>query len=141
MLRKDVMNTNLDILKKLGVEANKRQYREANEQEALFRWAELQACTYPELLAMYAIPNAAKRSPIEGARMVKQGLKKGVPDICLPVARRNFAGLYIELKVDKNKTTEHQDVWIQRLRKYGHRVEVCYGWEVAKDVILDYLSK
>jgi hypothetical protein len=140
MLRKDVMVTNLDILKKLREVPQKRQFREAEEQEALFLWADLQACIYPELLAMYAIPNGGSRHKIEAYNLKKQGVKAGLPDICLPIRRKGFIGLYIELKVGKNKTSEHQEKWIERLRKHGHRVEVCYGWEKAKDIILDYLK-
>ena len=43
--------------------------------------------------------------------MKRQGVKAGVPDICLPVARNGYHGLYIELKAGKNKATKNQEKW------------------------------
>jgi TPR repeat protein len=113
---------------------------EADEQAALFTWAKLQESTYPELSLMYAIPNGGSRHVIEAANLKRQGVKAGVPDICLPVLKGHYAGLYIELKVGKNKVSEKQSAWIEKLRNYGHKAEVCYGWEEAKDVIINYLT-
>lgn len=113
---------------------------EAVEQEVIFEWAKLQTNKHPELDAMYAVPNAGKRSKLAGYRMSKQGLKSGVPDICLPVPKHHWAGLYIELKVGRNKTSENQNEWIDKLRKYGHKVEVCYGAESAINALKQYLG-
>ena len=49
-------------------------------------------------------------------------------------------GLWIELKVGRNRTTPAQDEMIDRLRAYGNRVEVCYGWIAAWDVLLEYMG-
>ena len=73
--------------------------------------------------------------------MKKQGVKSGVPDICLPVGRDGYFGLYIELKVGKNNTSPKQDVWIKRLRNMNYCVEVCYGWINAREIIEKYLYK
>lgn len=130
----------LDECKALGKKPKKKTFHEAKEQEVVFEWARLQKCKYPELDLLYAIPNAGKRSRFEGNNMVKQGLRAGVPDICLPVAKHHWSGLYIELKVGRNKTSELQDEWIEKLRKYGHKVEVCYGAESAINAIKQYLG-
>jgi len=113
---------------------------EHDEQVALFEWCSLSEHKYPELTLIYAIPNAGRRSWAAGKRMVKEGLKSGVPDICFPVRRGNFISLYIELKVGKNKPTANQNIWIEKLRLAGHRVEVCYGWVSARQVLEDYLK-
>lgn len=110
------------------------------EQINLFRWAILQECIYPELVLLHHIPNGGKREKKTGARLKMAGVKSGVPDIFLPVSRGQSHGLYIELKVGKNKTTENQDIWIYRLQKQGYQVNVCYGWEEAAKVILNYLK-
>ena len=98
---------------------------EHHDQVALFRWAAWNLARYPELEWMYAVPNAAKRSPRQGAYMKAEGLKAGVPDICLPVARGGYNGLYIEMKIKGNKPTEKQLEWHVALREQGYRVEVC----------------
>lgn len=67
-------------------------------------------------------------------------MKAGVPDLCLPVARGAFNGLYIEMKYGKNKTSPLQDGWIENLRKQHYAVFVCYGWQQAAEVIKKYLN-
>lgn len=113
---------------------------EENEQIALFQWAEFAAVRYPELELMYHVPNEGKRSVRTGSRLKKAGLKSGVPDIVLPVARGGYIGLYIELKYGKNKITENQKNWLRALSEQNHYAAVCYGWEQAKDVIETYLN-
>ena len=113
---------------------------EENEQITLFRWAEFAMNQYPELKLMYHIPNEGKRSKITGARLKAAGLKSGVPDICLPVARGGYIGLYIEMKAGKNKLTDNQEKWLNDLTREGNFTAVCYGWEQAKEVIEKYLS-
>lgn len=106
----------------------------------LFQWAAYMQGQYPELKLMYHIPNEGKRSRSTGARMKREGLKPGVPDICLPVPRGGFHGLYVEMKVGRNKTTDNQDFWLEALKKQGYSTAVCYGWEAAAKVILKYLG-
>ena len=71
---------------------------EGAEQRALFAWAKLNERSHPELALLHAIPNGGKRNPREAANLKAQGVKAGVPDICLPVPRGGCASLYIELK-------------------------------------------
>lgn len=113
---------------------------EHNHQAALIRWAALHTKKYPELKALYAVPNAAKRTARQGAWMKAEGLRAGVPDIVLPVPRGTYAGLFIEMKAGKNKPTPIQMEWHRVLREVGHRVEVCYSWLAAANVIEKYLN-
>lgn len=109
------------------------------EQIVLFHWAEFSVSHYPELELLYHIPNEGKRSAVTGARLKAQGLKSGVPDVCLPTAHGGYIGLYIEMKVKPNKPTENQKRWLRALREAGHMVAVCYGFEEARDLIEKYL--
>ena len=113
---------------------------ETEEQKVIFQWAYMQKGKYPELNLLFAIPNGGYRHPLEAKNLKLQGVKAGVPDIFLPVARGGYYGLWIELKVGKNKTTENQDIWIESLRKQNYRVEVCYGANIAIELILNYLK-
>jgi hypothetical protein len=113
---------------------------ESNNQQALFQWAAYSNIKYPELSLMYHIPNGGKRNVREAARLKKEGVKSGIPDICLPVARGIYHGLYIELKAGKGKASDNQKDWIDRLTNQGYKAEVCIGWEQAKDAILEYLE-
>ena len=116
---------------------------EAEEQCKLMAWAEycVWAGVYPELALLFAIPNGGKRNAAEAAHLKRQGVKAGVPDLCLAVPRGAYHGLYIELKVGTNKPTENQLAWLKLLKQHGYAVAVCYGAEEAKDVIDKYLNQ
>lgn len=119
---------------------SKKIQREGMEQEALFSWATIKSYQYPELESLYHIPNGGTRNKIEAANLKRQGVKAGVPDIHLPVARGKFHGLYIELKAGNNKPTKEQKEWISRLRRQGYAAEVCVGWLQAAELIEKYLK-
>lgn len=113
---------------------------EANEQAALFEWTKWMRGQYPELDLLYHIPNGGSRNEREAANLKRQGVKAGVPDLCLPVARGKFHGLYIEMKYGRNKPSEHQERWITALRAQGYVAEVCYDWRQASELITEYLE-
>lgn len=113
---------------------------EAREQAALIRWSQLQSVKYPELELLYHIPNGGSRHIAEAAQLKRQGVKSGVPDLCLPVPRGSYAGLYIELKAGKNKPTDAQRKWLEQLTQQGYRAITCWGWEAARDEIMRYLE-
>lgn len=118
-----------------------KQPTEAQEQKALFEWAEYAKGRHPELALLYHIPNEARRSYALGREMKAQGLKSGVPDLCLPVPRGGFGALYIEMKRRKEgRLSDNQRGWLKGLKRVGNRAVVCKGWEEARDVILDYLK-
>lgn len=114
---------------------------EAQEQKALFEWAEWAKRRHPELALMYHIPNEARRSYALGKEMKAQGLRSGVPDICLPVPRGGYGALYIEMKRRKDsRLSDNQRGWINGLNRAGNRAVVCKGWEQAKQEIETYLN-
>lgn len=114
---------------------------ESAEQMQLFAWAAWQAGRYPELSWLYHIPNGGKRTKATGGRLKAEGVKSGVPDLCLPVARGRFHGLYIELKRERgNSTTENQERWLEFLKVQGYCAVVCHGCEEAAAVLLGYLQ-
>ena len=114
---------------------------ETAEQQTLFQWARMMCGKWPELKLLYHIPNEGERSQKTGARMKAEGLKKGVPDICLPVARGGNHGLYIELKrVENSRVTQEQLEWIEALMAQGYVAAVCRGCDEAIRLITDYLN-
>lgn len=113
---------------------------EASEQMALMSWAEYARQTMPELGLLHHIPNGGSRNKAEAARFKAMGVKAGVPDLFLPVARGGFHGLYIELKrEDAGRASGAQRDWIEALRAQGYRVELCHGWDAAREVIEGYM--
>jgi len=113
---------------------------ESGHQEALFSWAAYQQGRMPELEYLHHVPNGGSRNTLEAANLKRQGVKAGVPDLCLPVARNGFHGLYIEMKYGKNKTTENQKEWLEELTAQGYFTAVCYGAEEAERIIARYLQ-
>lgn len=115
--------------------------KEEDEQIMLFRWAAWQSGSIPELRLLYHVPNGGSRHPAEAARLKAAGVKSGVPDLCLPVPRGHWHGLYIELKrVKGGRISPEQTEWLDALIKQGYSASVCRGWEEAKDEILRYLA-
>lgn len=123
---------------------------ESDEQIALIQWCGLWKGQFPELGLLYAIPNGGSRShqvdargnefSIEAARMKKEGVKRGVPDLCLPVPRAGSHGLYIELKSKSGRASQVQKEWIEALQQQGYTVKLCRGFNQASETILKYLQ-
>lgn len=113
---------------------------EDQEQIALFRWAELSKGKYPELELLFHVANGGYRTPVEAAKFKAMGVKPGVPDLFLPVARGGYHGLFIELKREKGgRVSDAQKGWIEALRRCGYQARVCHGWDAAHEEILAYL--
>lgn len=129
---------------------------EHNEQVLVMKWADhpLQRSRFPELVLLHAIPNFARMpSPWYGAWAKAEGKKAGVPDLCLPVARGGYAGLYLEMKtyqIRLNKTkaptrtptklTEEQEWWHGMLRQQGYFVVTCWTAADAQASLESYLN-
>lgn len=112
------------------------------EQAALFQWAELASGAHPELRLLYAIPNGGLRDGRTAVTLQRTGVKSGVPDVCLPIPRKGYGALYIEMKRQKGGVvSSNQKTWIKRLNDAGNRAVVCRGWQQARDTIMDYLEE
>jgi hypothetical protein len=121
---------------------------EHEEQCALFHWAKMMEGQYPEMALLHAVPNhnillsklgEKHRFAVLGY-MHAEGLKDGVLDVHLPVARCGYHSLWIEMKYGKNDTTPEQRQWLDWLAEQGNFATVCRGAEDAIAVISDYLS-
>lgn len=112
---------------------------ETTEQIRLMNWARMNEEFVPELRLLHHIPNEGKRT--NGDILKAAGMKKGVPDLCLPVPRQGFHGLYIEMKFKKGRTTEEQKAFMKALQEQGYKVAVSYGAEEAREVIRHYLAR
>jgi hypothetical protein len=108
-------------------------------------WANVAKEWLPQIDLMFAIPNGGERNKAVASRLKAEGVKPGVPDIFLPVARHGAAGLFIELKriksVDKTKgvVSTDQTEWQKKLRGSGYWCAICYGWLEVKQLLLWYL--
>jgi hypothetical protein len=106
---------------------------EHGEQAALFFWAAKNRTDHPCLRWLYAIPNGGGRSPV-----------KGVSDVCLPVPRRSFNGLYIEMKRKDGTIKDvkpEQAEFLEFVQSQGYYGCVCFGWEQASKTLEWYLCE
>lgn len=115
---------------------------EAQHQANVFKWSRQPSVRskWPELALLFHIPNGGTRDPVEGKHLKQQGVKRGVPDLCLPVARGRYHGLYIEMKTPLGCTTPEQEWWGRRLTEEGYLWEVCRGWNQAVKTLEWYLN-
>lgn len=111
-------------------------------QAALFCWAYKKTATvWPELKWLYAIPNGGERGAATAARLKAEGVKSGVSDVCLPLARRDYHGLYIEMKKPASegkaagKESPAQIEFGAFLRVGGYYYCCCHDWEEAARTI------
>ena len=114
--------------------------KELQIQAALFEWAEIASAKHPELRLMFHIPNEGKRNAVTGYRLKTAGMKAGLPDICLPVARSGRHGLFLELKAEGGRLQDNQKEWIDELGRQGYRAAVAFGFDEARAMIEDYLG-
>ena len=115
---------------------------ESEEQQMIFQWAAYMEGRVPELKLLHHVPNGGYRVPATASRMKSEGVKAGVPDICLPVSMRGQCGLYIELKKRdrSNRPTRLQKWWIDALQEQGYAAYVAYGADEAIGIIKEYLE-
>ncbi len=113
---------------------------EHEHQKALFNWAAMQAEVYPELDMMFAIPNGGHRHKGTAKRLKSEGVKAGVPDIVLCVARNGYHALWIEMKYGKGTMKASQREWKAKLTDQGYCHQVYWDWQDAANGILRYLG-
>lgn len=123
---------------------------EHEEQKLVIQWAWDMETFCPELALLYAVPNeqhlgwkkkrSGKRFNPILKRLRGEGLKPGVPDLCLPVARNGYHGFYIEIKMPGKWPSENQRSWMIALVEQGQRVDLCTSADMAIDALCDYMN-
>ena len=118
---------------------------EHKQQCAFFEWVRFMEKQHPPLRWMYAIPNGGARNKIVGAKIKREGGRKGVWDIHLPYPLSSDsgafkAGLYIEFKWGKNRLTSDQKDFRAALEPLGYVFRVVYSADEGIKVVREYLS-
>jgi hypothetical protein len=113
--------------------------RETNEQQMLIRWAH-----YHPICSKYliAIPNGGSRNLLEGAKLKREGVKRGVSDLFLAYPSNGFHGLWIEMKRKSTYAiSPEQRAWMELMRSVGYAGHIAFGWEDAVRIIKEYLGE
>ena len=97
---------------------------EAQHQAYVIKWSQQPSIRrqWPELALLHHIPNGGTR------------------DLCLPVPRGRYHGLYIEMKTESGHTTAVQEWWGEHLQAQGYAWRVCHGWQAAVALLEWYLQ-
>jgi len=114
--------------------------REGLEQAALIK--ELELCLPAVAALIYHVPNGGLRHKLVAIKLKGQGVKAGVPDLVLPMARGGYFGLYLEFKAtapNDAAVSASQHAWIRRLNDQGYLAIVCRGHFDAMEQIRAYL--
>jgi hypothetical protein len=94
---------------------------------------------YPNVL--YTHPaNEAKRTSFERYKANRLRMKPGVPDLLIFEQDSPFIGLAVELKIGKNKLSDYQKDWKEKLLKRNWYYFTCYDIDTFISLCKDYLG-
>jgi hypothetical protein len=114
--------------------------REGQEQAALLTELRIRLPEVADLI--FHVPNGGHRVKAVAAKLKAQGVKAGIPDLVLPMARGGFFGLYIEFKATPPNDAAISDSQHERIRKLnaqGYLAVVCRGHFDTMEQIRAYL--
>ena len=95
---------------------------------------------YPVLQMVRSDQAGMRTHPNQANKAKAGGMRRGFPDIDVPLARKGYGGLHIELKAGKNRPTQDQQWWLDRLREQGRMAVVCHSAHDAWNVLAEYLG-
>jgi len=90
-------------------------------------------------IPVFAIPNGGSRHLLEAVKLKRSGVRAGVPDLCIPLVRKGYNGLYIEMKRKGGKLRIEQKDWLELLNNNGYLAKACWGFDEAKELIEKYI--
>jgi len=73
-------------------------------------------------------------------KLLAEGMRKGVPDLILPVPRPPYCGLAIEMKAPKGVLKPEQRWWRDALTALGWAYQLCRSAEQAIQTYRSYLG-
>lgn len=118
---------------KLKVQCPKEDY----EQICLITWIKKR---YPGI-RVNGSANGGSRHIAEAAKFKRMGVSKGYPDLTIPIARKSYHGLYIELKRKEGGVmSPEQKDWLAFLNAEGNLALRANGFQEAANIIEDYLG-
>lgn len=114
---------------------------EGLEQQAYFTWLQVRHREAYE--HAFHVPNGGQRSKATAGRLKAQGVKAGVQDIFVDLARGAYHGLRIELKATPPHdaaVAPSQRAWNVRHNAAGYCALICKGFDSAKAATEAYLA-
>lgn len=127
-----------DFLKQQKKSSGKHDDEEHRIQCSCVKWFRMQYPQYQNIL--FAIPNAARRTPRIGAYMKDEGMLPGVADLIFLKSNRNYSALCIEMKTKDGRQSESQKKWEKAAKENGIHYIVCRSFDEFRKVVTDYIN-
>ena len=121
-------------------EYKERALTEHEEQKKVMAWVDEMTPHFPELGLLFAVPNGGFRHKSVAIKMKAEGVRAGVSDLMLPVARRGFYGLFLEMKAIGGKSTPKQSDFLKAIFDQGYCPAVGVGAQNGIDILRWYLG-
>lgn len=108
-------------------------FTEHELQAAVIAECERRALRNPLWGRILHIPNGEHRTKATAGRLKAMGVRAGLCDLAIFVARHGYHAAFCELKVGSNKPTATQRDWMRFLQEQGYAVKVF--WDEPEPVI------
>ena len=111
--------------------------KEHKQQEALITYIKLK---YPKVRYCASLGGQYQKYESQKRKAKATGYVRGFPDLQVTEARKNYYGLFIELKIKTGRLSKEQQIWLEDLSERGYYAVCCKGLEAAMDVVDWYLN-
>ena len=97
-------------------------------------------CKYLDLCGyeFFAIPNGGLRNIKVAAKLKQEGVKAGVADLFVALSNGKYHGLFIEVKVGRNRQQPNQKIFEQKVLENGYQYKVVRSIDEMVAVIREY---
>jgi len=100
---------------------------------------------YPDIgeLLIHPPNGGFRKNAFEGWRLKQAGVRAGVSDLFLPIARGGYFGLWIEFKAappNNAPVSDNQKKWLELMAAQGYATHICLGVEAAMKVLDEYMA-
>lgn len=108
-------------------------------QKAIIEWWDWQHHADKDLLVCHQ-NGSVNYGGFKGKIMQDMGVRPGIPDLQLLMARGQWIGLFVEVKSDDGTLSKVQKIYHGRLIEQGYCVRTCKSLDECIEIIKNYLS-
>lgn len=102
---------------------------------AVMQWVRLHPKIVPYVIH---IPNEGKRSQRFGRQLKNMGMRPGVSDLFVALAKHDYHGAWIELKTPKGRVQESQEIFLSDMKAAGYYTSITRGFDETINLLQWY---
>ena len=114
---------------------------ESEIQQSCIKWFQLLHRALWEDGVLFHIANEGIRLGGQGRRIKREGIVRGVADLCLAMPRHGYGALYIEMKRPDRYQSPEQRTWQKNIERHGNKYVVCKSLDEFIKIINRYLAQ